>query len=217
MNKKQLESFINQRDRFKEYTESITGKESGVIPVYNSDLDLFDKTSEIKYILLADNPGREEAAEHRYLIGHAGRQARNFFENSGLVKDFSKEVMVLNKTCIHTAATGDLRKLKKNKLLSASQRFMAGTAFGFHIVLNCDLWIIGCSEIRAGGIFSDFKDTLTEFYASGKTALLKNRVFCYKHFSYGNFSHDLKEHKSHDLNVKLTDIGTEMRMKTFGW
>lgn len=217
MNKKQYESFQVLRDKFREYTGNISGKELDVLPVYNKDLDTFTGQSKIKYILIADNPGKEEAVEHRYLIGHAGRQARNFFENSGLVSVFEDEVMVLNKTCIHTDSTSELRVLKKSELLAGSQRFMAETAYGFHRILDCEMWIVGCSEFKERGIFTEFRETLTDCYSREKRSLLKEKVFCYKHFSYGNFSHDLKVHPSQDLNIKLQDIGTEMRKRFLGW
>lgn len=216
MNKKQYDLFMELRDKFRQYTQSITGLESDIIPVYNKDLDSFTESSRIKYILLADNPGREEAVEHRYLIGHAGKQARNFFEGNQLVSRFSDEVMVLNKTCIHTVSTGDLKQFKKSEIFTQSQKFMAETAFGFHRILNCEMWIVGCSEFRNRGIFSQFKDAIAECYAKENSSL-KDKVFCYKHFSYGNFSHDLKIHPSADLNIKLHDIGTEMRNRFLGW
>lgn len=217
MNKKKYEAFKILRDHFGEYTSGISGKEMDVLPVYNKDLDTFTEQSEIKYILIADNPGKEEAAHHRYLIGHAGRQARNFFENSGLVSDFAEEVMVLNKTCIHTNSTSELRGLKKSGLLADSQRFMAEAVYGFHRILDCEVWIVGCSEFKERGIFTEFKKTLTGCYSREKKPLLKEKVFCYKHFSYGNFSHDLKVHPSADINIKLHDIGTEMRKRFLGW
>ena len=217
MNKKQYESFQILRDKFREFTGNIAGKQVDVLPVYNKDLDHFNQRSGIKYILIADNPGKEEAAELRYLIGHAGKQARNFFENSGLVTEFASEVMVLNKTCIHTNSTSELRGLKKSELLADSQRFMAEMAYGFHRILDCEMWIVGCSEFKERGIFSEFKETLTDCYSRENISLLKEKVFCYKHFSYGNFSHDLKVHPSPDVNLKLHDIGTEMRKRFLGW
>jgi len=216
MNKKKFDAFQKLRDEFKQYTAAITGKDPSVIPVYNQDIDRFTINATIKYILLADNPGREEAAEHRYLIGHAGRQARNFFESSSLADNFAGEVMVLNKTCIYTNSTTDLRGLKKSELFAGSQKFMAELAFKFHKILDCEMWIVGCSELRDRGIFSQFKQTLTDCYAGDKNSL-KEKVFCYKHFSFGNFSHDLKAHPSPDINVKLKDIGTEMKEKFLGW
>lgn len=217
MNKKQYEEFEELKSGFRHYISSAAGKESSAVAVYNKDLDTFSEKSEIKYILIADNPGKEEAAYHRYLIGHAGRQARNFFENSGLVSDFAAEVMVLNKTCIHTNSTSELRGLKKSELLPDSQRFMAETVYGFHRILDCEVWIVGCSEFKERGIFTEFKNTLTDCYSREKKPLLKEKVFCYKHFSYGNFSHDLKVHPSADINIKLHDIGTEMRKRFLGW
>jgi hypothetical protein len=217
MNKKQLEQFQQLSDNFKRYTKEISGKDPAVIPVYNNDLDLFDRSSDIRYIVVADNPGKEEAEENRYLVGLAGKQARNFFEHNELVEDFTKEVLVLNKTCLHTNSTSDLRKLHNNELLAESQKFMAELAYDFHKLLSCELWIVGCSEIKPRGIFSVFGNTLTEFYSREKGDALKEWVLCYKHFSYGNFVHELKKKHSDDIFNRLKSLGTEMRRKTFSW
>ncbi len=217
MNKKQLELFQGLSDNFKKYTQDIAGKDPAIIPVYNTDLDLFDRSSDIRYIIVADNPGKEEAEENRYLVGLAGTQARNFFEYNELVEDFSKEVLVLNKTCLHTNSTSELRKLHNNELLADSQKFMAELAYDFHKLLSCELWIIGCSEIKPRGIFSVFGDTLTEFYLKDKGDALREWVLCYKHFSYGNFIHELKKNQSKDIFIKLKALGVEMRQKTFNW
>lgn len=205
------------RDRFMEYTEMISREDGSLRAVYNNDINSFTRSSEIRYILLADNPGREEAAANRYLIGQAGKQARNFFRESGLTRSFEDEVLVLNKTCIHTCSTGELRGYVKNRFFTESQAFMAGIAHELHVLLKCEMWIIGCSEFRPGGLFSKFRDTVKEMYLPSKMNSLRNSVYCYKHFSYGNFSHDLKIHESGDLRTKLQAIGTEMRMRFLGW
>jgi hypothetical protein len=217
MLKKQYEKFLQLREDFKKYIRALNNKESSIIPVYNRDLDKFNDRSVIKYILLADNPGKEEAVEHRYLIGHSGRQARNFFEANALADNFADQVLVLNKTCLHTDSTSDLRRMKKSMILAESQQFMAETAFKLHEILDCEMWIVGCSELHDRGIFSLFRKTLTDCYAEEKNIQLRNKVFCYKHFSYGNFSHDLKMHPSPDIKVKLKDVGTGMRMKHLRW
>jgi hypothetical protein len=217
MNKKQYDAFYLIRNDFKKYAMNISGKDTDEVPVYNEDIDKFNDRSVIKYILLADNPGKEEAVEHRYLIGHSGRQARNFFEANALADNFADEVLVLNKTCLHTNSTSGLRKLKNSMLLAESQKFMAETAFKLHKVLDCEMWIVGCSELHSRGIFSRFRETIADCYAEEKFESLRNKVFCYKHFSYGNFSHDLKVHPSSDMKVKLQDVGTEMRIKHLGW
>jgi len=89
--------------------------------VFNEDLKLVD-FSQLKYILVADNPGKNEAEEKRYLIGPAGMAARVYFEKA-LVDDFKKEVVVLNKTPVHTNITMDL-SIKNSGYLSESQEYM---------------------------------------------------------------------------------------------
>ncbi|MDR2159984.1 MAG: hypothetical protein LBP23_07965 [Treponema sp.] len=82
--------------------------------VYNGALEDIGPGSEIKLILVADNPGRrEQAAENRrYLVGPSGKIAEKFFrDNPELGIDFRKNVIILNKTPIHTPRTAELRDL----------------------------------------------------------------------------------------------------------
>ena len=69
--------------------------------VFNKNLK---KITNLRYILVADNPGVTEQHEECYLVGKAGKTARNIFKNNSLVSDFDEEVAVLNKTFIHTKA-----------------------------------------------------------------------------------------------------------------
>ena len=81
--------------------------------VFNRNLRKLSESGP-KYIIVADNPGMDEQKDENscYLIGKAGQMTRNFFINNKLVEDFDSQVAVLNKTCIHTKSTGDLKKLK---------------------------------------------------------------------------------------------------------
>lgn len=157
--------------------------------VFNKDLR---KLAAIKYILVADNPGMDEQREERYLIGKAGKVARNFFLNSGLVKDFDSEVAVLNKTFIHTKSTVDLKKLKEIKdLLTESQIFMADLAIDLLETTEAQLWITGCSELGDRKIFEPYRKALEK--KCEENPKLRERIFFYPHFSYGNFSKNLNQ------------------------
>ena len=148
------------------------------------------KLKNLKYILVADNPGMTEQAQECYLVGKAGKMARNFFANSGLANDFDEEVAVLNKTFIHTKSTIDLKKFKEFKnLFLDSQVFMANLAVDMLEASNCELWITGCSELTEKGLFAQYLKTLKARCA--KNPALKEKIFFYPHFSFGNFSKNL--------------------------
>ena len=148
------------------------------------------KIKDLKYILVADNPGMTEQAQECYLVGKAGKMARNFFANSGLANDFDEEVAVLNKTFIHTKSTIDLKKLKEFKnLFPDSQIFMANLAVDMLEASDCELWITGCSELTEKGLFAHYLKTLKERCAENPA--LKEKIFFYPHFSFGNFSRNL--------------------------
>lgn len=148
------------------------------------------KITDLKYILVADNPGVTEQEEECYLVGKAGKTARNIFKNNYLVSDFDEEVAVLNKTFIHTKSTLDLKKLKEFKnLFVDSQIFMANLAVDMLEASKCELWITGCSELTEKGLFAQYLKTLKERCAENPA--LKEKIFFYPHFSFGNFSKNL--------------------------
>lgn len=160
--------------------------------VFNRNLRKLSESGP-KYIIVADNPGMDEQKEENscYLIGKAGQMTRNFFINNGLVKDFDKEVAVLNKTCIHTKSTIDLKKLKEFKILiDKTQIFMADLAVDIQKIFDSKLWIIGCSELKEKGIFSAYLKRLKERYENDAEDH-RDQLFFYPHFSYGNFQKNL--------------------------
>ncbi len=110
--------------------------------VYNTDLDILVK-EDIKYILVADNPGNIEALNERYLIGPAGLAARVYFERA-MVSNFKKEVIVLNKTPIHTSITNKLENLKEQSI--ESQEYMVNLIVELALLLNVPIIISGYSN-----------------------------------------------------------------------
>jgi hypothetical protein len=142
--------------------------------VYNEALDRINPGDEIRLILVADNPGRrEQAAENRYyLAGPSGKLAEKFFRNQpSLGIDFRKNVIILNKTPIHTPRTAELRDLGRlggahiAAAIAGSQLAMAELLVEFHAALApIPVWIIGYSEMRRGGIFETFTGAMRELY-----------------------------------------------------
>jgi len=194
--------------------------------VYNTALDEIKIDDEIKLILVADNPGRrEQAAENqRYLVGPSGKIAKNFFtKNPSLGIDFTKNVMILNKTPIHSPRTVELRELVKMETangshsiaaaLEESQQNMAALLFDFHSALDCPVWIIGYSEMRKGGIFDSYTEKLKDLYADNKE--MYKQLFFYRHFSMNQFTIDLKQQAKpgESVNKALERIGEGYRAR----
>ena len=242
--------FLNIKKHFKNYTEELfeslpdlkqiqqdfvnkrsDGKQSlytiETPVVYNSALDDITIDSEIKMILVADNPGRrEQAAENRrYLIGPSGKIAAKFFkDNPVLGIDFYKNVIILNKTPIHSPRTADLRrlseqefackKLSNSKIKTAveeSQKKMALILFDFHKALDCPVWITGYSEMRKNGIFEVYTEEIKKLYEN--EIEMTKKLFFFRHFSMNQFTIDLKKQMLPDETVKKTlkRIGTAYR------
>ena len=184
--------------------------------VYNTALDDITVNGEIKLILVADNPGRrEQAAENRrYLAGPSGKIAKKFFaDNPALGIDFLKNVIILNKTPVHTPRTADLRELKITAALEESQKNMAALLLEFHKTLGCPVWITGYSEMRKGGIFEIYTEKLRELY-SDKEEIYK-QLFFFRHFSMNQFTIDLKKQAKPGETVEksLGRIGESYRQR----
>jgi hypothetical protein len=194
--------------------------------VYNSALDDVNIDDEIKLILVADNPGRREqmAENRRYLVGPSGKIAKKFFiDNPQLGIDFTKNVIILNKTPIHTPRTNELRQLckmetaseKLSLALEESQRIMASLLLEFHAALDCPVWIIGYCEMHKGGIFEVYTEKLKELYADNEERF--KQLYFYRHFSMNQFTIDLKQQAKPNENVKksLARIGEAYRKRIF--
>lgn len=120
--------------------------------VYNTDLDRITKDDKIKLIVIGDNPGKDEqlAKNRRYLVGQAGKIADGFFRrNPELGVDFRKNVIILNKTPVHSAKTIQLKKIMQlggeqiKNLILESQLWMAEKTAAFYrdfvaAGMNCD-------------------------------------------------------------------------------
>jgi hypothetical protein len=207
--------------------------------VYNNALEDVSAVDDIRLILVADNPGRrEQAAENRrYLVGPSGKLAEKFFrENPALGIDFRKNVIILNKTPIHTPRTVELRELcrlyqaslggaRLVKALEESQRIMARLLREFHEALSygsispneaLPVWIIGYSEMKHGGIFEAYTGELCALYG---THTLKTKLFLYRHFSMNQFTIDLKQQAAPEesLAETLARIGAAYRQRVLGW
>lgn len=113
--------------------------------VYNSDLEKITKDDEIALIVIGDNPGKEEQLlkNCKYLCGQAGKLAEGFFrKNTELGIDFRKNVIILNKTPVHSAKTAQLSLMMKEggekveQLILESQLWMAEETAKLHKALN---------------------------------------------------------------------------------
>jgi len=251
LNRGEWNRFVKARDRFRRTIDELArslpklkgiqqkladsradGKASYTVEtpvVYNSALDEITSGDEIKLILVADNPGRrEQAAENRrYLVGPSGKIAKKFFlDNPALGVDFSKNVIILNKTPIHSPRTTELRELCRmeaqtgrcsiSNALEESQRTMASLLLEFHEALNTSVWITGYSEMKKGGIFQVYTESLKELYA-GREEMYK-QIYFYRHFSMNQFTIDLKQQSlpGETLEKSLRRIGDAYRLRILG-
>ncbi|MDR0451309.1 MAG: hypothetical protein LBH26_08595 [Treponema sp.] len=197
--------------------------------VYNGALDELGPGDRIRLILVADNPGRrEQAAENRrYLVGPSGKIAENFFRNTPeLGIDFRRNVLILNKTPVHSPRTADLAELCRRggpeiaALIAASQRAMAALLLDFHRALApVPVWITGYSEMRRGGIFEAYTEALIRIYSRKAASALRESVFLYRHFSMNQFTINLRRETlpGEKTGDALLRIGRAYRERILGW
>ena len=197
--------------------------------VYNRSLDDINPEDEIKLIVIGDNPGKDEqlSKNNRYLVGQAGKIAEGYFrKNSELGVDFRKNVIILNKTPVHSAKTAQLKTIAKqggeeiSRLIQDSQRWMAERTAKLHAELGTELWLVGYSELKDKGIFGLYRDTL-------KTSLSQNpaawdRVYVFQHFSMNRFTIDLSDYikavkkENAPLESNIHELGVLHRNEIFG-
>lgn len=192
--------------------------------VYNTDLDKITPEDEIKLIVIGDNPGKDEqlAKNRRYLCGQAGKIAEGFFKrNPELGIDFRKNVIILNKTPVHSAKTAQLRTIMKKggkeveQLILQSQLWMAEKTSELLKELCRDgtgpcLWLVGYSELKGKGFFIPYRDQLKECLYD--TANWQN-VYVFQHFSMNRFTIDLGEFVQ---NNKLAGLTLEEQIERVG-
>jgi len=247
MNPGVWKKFIKTKERFRVYAEEISSslpflkdiqqefadsrsKVSYKIQtpvVYNTALDDITVNDKIKLILVADNPGRrEQAAENRrYLVGPSGKIADRFFKNNpSLGIEFYKNVIILNKTPIHSPRTIELRELCRtekagetlSQALMDSQKFMADLLLEFYDLFTCPVWIIGYSEMKRKGLFEVYTERLKEI--SGKNIEFYKQLNFFRHFSMNQFTIDLKQKSLNGETVEKTlkKIGKAYRERILG-
>ena len=203
--------------------------------VYNTAYDELTEQDEIKLILIGDNPGKNEQLKKncRYLVGQSGKIGDKFFtKNPELEIDFRKNVIIMNKTPVHTARTTQLKYLAKNgsdeirRLIDDSQKLMAKMAVELHQTLIEEraenskipqLWLIGYSEMKNSGIFNSYKN---DFKAGYRGEDFWNQVFVYQHFSMNRFTVDLNNYRTENpdfsLIESLENLGHIHRDEIFG-
>lgn len=181
--------------------------------VYNKQFEEIE-SNEIKMILVGDNPGMDEQQQNAYLIGKSGKMAGNFFKQN-FEYDFYAEVLILNKTPIHTKSTQQLSEINKAYpgFIEESQRYMAELVYRIAVLLEVPVYITGFAGCRTSdGIwlkkgrngYNLNSQTTPYFFEELRNLFLNNRdlLMLFKHFSYGNFARDLKSLVKKGVSVK---------------
>ena len=197
--------------------------------VYNSHLDKI-KPGDIKIILVGDNPGMNEQAENAYLVGKSGKMAANFFKEV-YDYDFYKNILIMNKTPVHTKSTSQLKEIYKTypEFLETSQRYMAELVFKFSSILKVPVFVTGFAGCRTpDGIwlkkskkgYNLNSQTAPFFFEQLKVSFRNNHgnLFLFKHFSYGNFYRDIKAFITQGVKTEDAVLQTGMiyRNELFG-
>lgn len=206
--------------------------------VYNTDLDKITVQDDIKLIVIGDNPGKDEqlTKNQRYLCGQAGKIAEGYFKkNPELGVDFRKNVIILNKTPVHSAKTNQLKTMMKEggksveNLILETQMWMAQKTAKLHCDLCAaagvedfkpELWLVGYSELKGKGFFIPYRDELKKIYETDGN-LWWNNVYVFQHFSMNRFTIDLSEYcksehyEKRALMENIHDLGQLHKQEIF--
>lgn len=207
--------------------------------VYNRALDELTQNDDIRLIVIGDNPGKDEQLEknNKYLVGQAGKIAEGYFKkNPCLNIDFRKNVIILNKTPVHSAKTNQLKTIAKQggkkiaELIEASQIWMAEHTAKLQIDLcnaadsknnQTELWLVGYSELKEKGIFGAYRNVLKSTYLSLAPEIWE-KVFVFQHFSMNRFPIDLNEYirsenkEAQPLEQSIHELGLKHKLEIFG-
>lgn len=194
--------------------------------VYNRALDEITPEDDIRLLVIGDNPGKDEqlSKNNKYLVGQAGKIGAGFFaRNPELGIDFRKNVIILNKTPVHSAKTAQLNYIRKNggaeirRLIEESQIWMAEhTAALLNALETAELWLVGYSELKDKGIFTSYKNALRSACRNDR---VWERVFVFQHFSMNRFTIDLdafrRKNSSLSLMQSIHALGTLHKEELF--
>lgn len=195
--------------------------------VYNTDLDKITPADDIRLIVIGDNPGKDEqlTKNQRYLVGQAGKIAEGYFRrNPELGIDFRRNVIILNKTPVHSAKTNQLKTMLKQgspdlaTLLTETQTWMAQQTALLQQKLGTELWLVGYAELKPKGLFTAYRDALQNAYKATPDAW--NNVYVFQHFSMNRFSIDLADFvteckKSLPLGEAIHELGKRHKEEIF--
>ncbi|MBR5646482.1 MAG: hypothetical protein IKX23_07595 [Treponema sp.] len=223
--KKQVKKWSLQCSNLMELQKKASGDASYSFEtpvVYNQVLDSITLEDDIKLIVIADNPGKDEQLKknNRYLVGQAGKIAEGYFcKNKELNIDFRKNVIILNKTPVHSAKTTQLKAIMKDKeaseLILESQLWMAEKTAQLLLDYNsgnekkAEIWLVGYSELKAKGIFEPYRLKLYERLSDTSEW---NKVYVFQHFSMNRFIIDLKNYIIADNSAHIPLIESIHRL-----
>lgn len=191
--------------------------------LYNTALDSITEKDDIHLLVIGDNPGKNEQLNEnrKYLVGLAGKLGQKFFaENPELGTDFRKNVIILNKTPVHSARTEQLRYILKNarpeiiSLISESQKWMARETALLAVNLGIKIWLVGYAELKGKGLFLEYRDMLAETLGPENM----DTLMVYQHFSMNRFTIDLSAFRKNNegsLSEALEKLGTLHRKEIF--
>ncbi len=164
----------------------------------------------LEYIIVGDNPGKEEKKQERYFVGTSGKQLRQFFENEIIFgKKFDDSCIVFNKTFIHTIKTEDLKKIRANDTILFNEVLVccAKEIIKLSNEKNLPILIFGKTHLKPNSIFEPFWKEINKSVGN------KEIVLVYNHPSYNNFNKEWKKYKEQyptsDNKELLIKIGTE--------
>lgn len=156
----------------------------------------------LKYIIVGDNPGKNEYEQNKFFIGDSGKKLRKHFKNNQLAENFEKETLLFNKTFLSTSKTNDLNDIKEEIGSENFDRILHFSAYeiaNYSNNLNLPILIFGKSKLEKGKIFNPFWIKLLELCNSDK-------IFVFSHPSHDNFKSEWDEHRAKEKDKSNREL-----------
>lgn len=224
-------SYAKLINNFKQECERWQSSHADMEFIFNEQLNSDVKNiSDIKYLVIADNPGEKEKEKKCYLFEDVTSKNRAGYIAHEMLRRLDieeKSVLFLNKTPIYTKESENLKKFKDQLILNETMEYMAQLTFNIN-KLKTDAQVIifglgGCfdsdnEDFCETELFSSYYKKIRELYLHDKTISFPIIV---KHFSHYSFLQDFvldKYGKTVEVStnkLRFNDLNDEAIAKNF--
>jgi hypothetical protein len=200
-------SYLNMKCREEVQSQNITFEKAIEILEFNKIPYCYNKEAydfkKIKYIIVGDNPGKNEYLTNRFFVGASGQVLRKHFIDNNLVEDFDQECFISNKTLIHTEKTNHLREVRLQigeVPFNRIQQECANEIANLTNEYNIPILIVGKSHLKPNLLFEAFWKELN------KKINNQDLIYVFGHPSHSHFVNEWELCKNQFINLTPIEL-----------